>query len=353
MKALFVIGFALFHNLLFAQKLKSLIVDAKVHYGTVFIHTPSVKNIAGAKPRGAELEFSRQPVDTTAFNKCNCFPRNGIALTYFNFDNEILGTGTGISYFIEPSYKLNRSMQFNIRGSAGLIYVSNPYDAVKNPENKNYTTHINPYLQVGLGLGYNINDKLRVLLMGSFQHFSNGAFKEPNRGLNWITGSIGMLYNPNGTELPAYKKVAARSVIDKEIYVDAGILFVPKQGYNSKIMGQSKLIAGTFVQATKQYGRISAVTGGTEIYYNKLSLQSGDESRWVAGIHAGHSFILGRVNFSQQVGYHIYNSNSAASKIYLRYGLQYKISTHIVAGINLKAHADNADFSDFRIMYRF
>jgi hypothetical protein len=206
---------------------------------------------------------------------------------------------------------------------------------------------------VGIGVGYNINNKLRMQLMGSFQHFSNGAFKEPNRGLNWITGSVGMLYNPNGTKLPDYKKVSARSVIDKKIYVDAGILFVPKQGYNSKIMGQSKFIAGTFVQATKQYERISAVTAGTEVYYNKVTRQTGDESRWVAGIHAGHSFILGKVNFSQQIGYHLHNLNIAASKIYLRYGLLYHISTHIVAGLNLKSHADNADFTDFRIMYRF
>jgi hypothetical protein len=353
MKALFVFGFVLLYNLLIAQKTKQIIVGAKVHYGTVFIHTPSVNNIAGSKPYGAELEFSRQPADTASFNKCNCFPRNGIALTYFNFDNPILGTGTSISYFIEPSYKLNKLMQFNLRGAAGLVYVSKPYDAVKNPENKNYTTHINPYLQVGIGLGYTINYNLRMLFMGNFQHFSNGAFKEPNRGLNWITGSVGMLYNPNSTQLPGYKKVSAKSVIDKKIYFDAGVLFVPKQGYNSKIMGQSKFIAGNFVQATKQYGRISAVTGGAEVYYNKVALQTGDESRWVAGIHAGHSFILGRVSFSQQIGYHLYNSNDAASKIYLRYGLLYQISTHINAGINLKSHADNADFTDFRIMYRF
>jgi len=353
MKALFLICYILLHNILIAQESKKIIIGAKVHYGQVYIHTPVVKNVAGSKPYGVEIEFSRQPIDTASFNKCNCFPRNGIALTYFNFDNSILGTGTAISYFIEPSYKLSNSLRFNIRGAAGLIYVSKPYDVVKNPENKNYTTHINPYLQVGLGLGYNINDKLRMLLMGNFQHFSNGAFREPNRGLNWITGAVGFLYHPESTRLPDYKKVSAKSLIDKKIYVDAGVLFVPTQGYNSKIMGKSRVIAGTFLQATKQYGRISAVTGGMEAYYNKLTLQTGDESRSVAGIHAGHSFILGKLNFSQQIGYHLYNGDNKASKVYLRYGLLYPISRHIVAGINLKSHADNADFTDFRIMYRF
>ncbi len=340
--------------ILFAQKNNQSIVGVKLHYGSIFIHTPSVKNVAGSKPFGTELEFSRQPTDTLSFNKCNCFPRNGVAFSYFNFDTHILGHGFMLSYFLEPSYKLNKNLLLNVRGAAGLGYFSNPYNAIKNPENKSYTTHINPYLQAGIGIGYNLNKKLRLLLMGSFQHFSNGAYKEPNRGVNWITGSVGMLYFSQNTLLPGYAHISRKSIINKKLNIDAGILFVPQQGYNSKIMAQSKLIAGAFIQATKQYGRISAFTAGIEAYYNKIKKQTAEESKWIAGIHAGHAFLFGRVTFSQQLGYNIYNQTAGTTdKFYLRYGLLYRITNHLIAGINLKAHADNADFTDFRIMYRF
>ena len=206
MRLLFITYLLLYSIILPAQKdtlfNKQMVVGIKLHYGTIFIHTPSVKNVAGARPFGAEIEFSKQPMDITAFNKCNCFARNGISLSYFDLDNYILGKGVMISYFLEPEYKLNKNLQFNVRGAAGLTYVTNPYNFVKNPQNKSYTTHINPYLQVGIGIGYNLNEKIKMLLGASFQHFSNGGYKEPNRGVNWITGSIGLLYYSKNTSLP-------------------------------------------------------------------------------------------------------------------------------------------------------
>ncbi len=354
MRLIFITILFISSNNLSAQKIQQNVSGGKLHYGSIYIHTSSVKNVAGSKPYGVELEFSKQSMDTASFNKCNCFARNGVALSYFNLDNKILGSGVMVSYFIEPSYRLNKNLQLNVRGAAGLTYVSNPFDAIKNPENKNYTTHINPYLQAGLGLGYNLNKNIKLQLMGNFQHFSNGAFKEPNRGVNWITGSLGFLYYAQNTSLPYYPRVNKSSLnINKKTNFDAGILFVPRQGYNSKAMAQSKFISGAFVQLTKQYGRISAITGGAEAYYNKLKKQTGDSSRWVAGIQAGHSFIFGRVSFSQQIGLHIYKKTSEIDNFYLRYGLLYRITDHLLAGINLKAHQDNADFTDFRIMYRF
>jgi len=352
MHIIFITALIFVSPILIAQKNRQTVTGIKLHYGSIFIHTPSVNNVSGAQPFGTEVEFSRQPLDSVAFNKCNCFARNGIALSYFNLDNKILGDGVMVSYFIEPAYKLNKNLQLNLRGAAGLTYVTKPFHPIKNPENKSYTTHLNPYLQAGIGLGYSLNKNLKLVAMGSFQHFSNGAFKEPNRGVNWFSGSMGILYYSQNTSLPYYPRTR-KFVRDKKIKLDAGILFVPQQGYNSKLMAQSKFIYGAFTQGTKQYGRISALTGGIEAYYNKLKKQTGDEFRWLAGVHAGHVFIFGRVSFSQQIGVHIYNKTSDVEFFYLRYGLLYSITNHLLAGVNLKSHQDNADFTDFRIMYRF
>ncbi len=80
---------------------------------------------------------------------------------------------------------------------------------------------------------------------------------------------------------------------------------------------------------------------------------SGNETRTLAGIHAGHAFLLGKIIFNQQIGVHIYNKTADVKDFYFRYGLYYRMSKHFNAGINLKAHEDNGDFTDFRIMYRF
>ncbi len=331
------------------------VVALKLHYGTIYIHTQSVKNVAGARPYGVELELAKLDIDTAAYNKCNCYPRYGIALSYVDFDKAILGHGEMISYFLEPAYRISNKFKFNLRGAAGLIYASNPFNKIKNPVNKSYTTHINPYLQFGVGLSYNVTSHLSMAIIGSFQHFSNGGFKQPNRGVNWITGSVGFLYYSQNNNLPKYKSSSYKNWHNKKTDFDAGFMYVPKQGYNSKIMGQRKFLAGAFGQATKQYGRISALTGGVEIYYDKIeaaTINTNKRSALQAGIHAGHTFLFNRVSFSQQIGVQIIKENSDAGNFYFRYGLSYRFTRHLIAGINLKTHYDNADFSDLRIIYR-
>lgn len=332
------------------------VVALKLHYGTIVIHTPSVRNLAGSRPFGGELEFSKVDIDSAAFNKCNCFPRYGVALSYFDLDNPIIGHGIMMSYFIEPSYRLSNFLQFNLRAAAGLVYASNPFDSIRNIQNKSYTTHINPYLQVGIGITSIINRHFSVALMSGFQHFSNGGFKEPNRGVNWLTGSVGFLYSIENNVLPKYVRKPYRGWKYTHPEFDAGILYVPGQGYNSKIMARRTFLGGVFGQVTKPYGRINALTAGAELYYDKIepsSLTTIKRAPVQAGLQIGHVFLFNKVTFSQQLGFQLVKAGATAQDFYYRYGLTYKVSRHLIAGINLKTHSDNAEFADFRFAYRF
>ena len=342
----------------FSQKDSSDInvIALKVHYGSVFIHTPAVKNVTGSEPYGTALDLSKIRMDSASYQKCNCFSRYGIALSYFDFDNTILGHGEMISYFLEPSYRISNNLKFSMRAAAGITYDSNPYSKTKNPANNNYETHLNPYLQVGTGFNYNLSSHLSIAFMGNFQHFSNGGFRQPNRGLNWITGSIGFFYYTQNNKLTKYKHTRYVGWKSKKAWFETGILYVPTQGYNSKIMGQRKYLYGVFGQVTKQYGKVSGITGGAEIYYDEIQYSSVNKvkrSPAQAGIHAGHIFLFSRVSFSQQIGLQLIKENASANDIYLRFGLSYILTRHFEIGVNLKTHEDNADFADFRVMYRF
>lgn len=342
----------------FSQKDNSAInvIALKLQYGSVFIHTPRVKNVAGSHPYGAELDLSKIRMDSASYQKCNCFSRYGISLSYFDFDNAILGHAEMVSYFLEPSYRISNDLKFSMRAAAGITYASDPYSKTKNPANNNYDTHLNPYLQVGAGFNYNIAPHLSIAVMGNFQHFSNGGFRQPNRGLNWITGALGFFYDVQNNTLRKYKHTRYAGWKSKKAWFETGMMYLPQQGYNSKIIGQRKYLFGVFSQVTKQYGKVSGIIGGAEIYYDKIQYASVDKAKrsaLQAGIHAGHIFLFNRVSFSQQIGWQIIKESDAADDLYLRFGLSYMLTRHLEVGINLKTHADNADFADFRVMYRF
>jgi hypothetical protein len=246
------------------------VVGFKVHYGSVLVHSVAVQNISGSMPFGFEVEYSKQKINDSTWNLCDCYPRTGIAASYFNFNNKILGSGISMSYFLEPHYRLTNKSQLLLRGALGAIYASRPYEVNKNPDNHNYPSSFNPYLQIGAGLGYQLNHHTTLLAMGSLQHFSNGGFKQPNRGLNWMTASLGILYYPGNSLLPKFERRINRFWKGKRPELDIGFMYVPRQDYNSQTKAQRKYLFGGFAQLTKQVGRTNALTLGGEIYYSKL-----------------------------------------------------------------------------------
>ena len=80
-----------------------------VQYGFVFAHTESVQNTKGSYPYGVELLLSWQRNDQKTWDLCNCYPRKGLLLAYYNYDNDILGSGVASAYFIEPTYRLTKN----------------------------------------------------------------------------------------------------------------------------------------------------------------------------------------------------------------------------------------------------
>ena len=283
------------------------------------------------------------------------YVKTGWALSYFNYNLPLLGYGAIASRFIEPQYRIFKKLQFGVRASAGIAYLSNPNDADKNPENNNYALHINPYLHLGTSLNLQVSKHISAGLQSNFHHISNGNLQQPNKGINWITAALSLNYYPGNNTLPKYKRVHQNFWKKNKAVIQAGIFYTPRQGYFAKWMAQRKYAAGVFTQITKQIGGLSALTAGTEIYYNNFKQDANTaplKSGIVAGIHGGHVFLLGKVHFSQQAGFNIYNKIYFLPNFYHRWGLDYSINKKYTIGASLKANSDNADFFDFRMSLR-
>jgi hypothetical protein len=328
----------------------------KLYGGEVFVHSDAVKNIKGAKPYGIELEFAKQQTNYNSWNLSSAYVKSGWALSYFNYDNSIVGKGVIASRFIEPQYRITSNLQFLIKASIGAAYLSNPNDAVKNPTNYNYSLHLNPYLHIGGGLNLRLSKHSSIAFISNFHHISNGNIKQPNKGINWVTNALSFNYHPDNNLLPKYKRSHDGSWRNRQAELALGVLAVAHQGYNSKWKAERMSAVGLFAQATKQIGRTSAATVGTDIIFNNFRIDKTSEqpsSQTVIGIHAGHVFLLGKVRFSQQLGYAVYNKLSFLESFYHRWGINYQLGRHYSIGANLKANSDNADFFDVRFSYKF
>jgi hypothetical protein len=349
------------------DSLRQLVIGARYHSGFIFAHSIHVQNTKGTKPDGFEFEYSHRKTDSAAHAKYKCYPRSGFSFTYTDFNQWLLGQSYSICYFLEPNYRLGSRLNMNVRASAGFSYLSNPFDSVKNPENQTYSGHINNFLELGVGFSYPVSKHIAVYAMGNFFHNSNGGFKEPNGGMNYINASLGLYYYSYSNLLPAYKKEKDSSWKQQPLHVDMSLYFSPKGGYVSKTTPRRKLVIGGEVQLVKQVGNIDALTFGAEIYYDgglrsikKVFLIDSSSSSTLAGLLIGHQFLLNRFIFSQQLGVYVFkqtvqfneNYTNLYHTIYHRWGISYKLSEHWSLAINILVHNQIADFIDGRVIYR-
>lgn len=333
-----------------------LSIGMGAQYGFIFAHSPEVENTKGARPAGLELNLSWQKNDSAVWNLCNCFPRRGIMLAYYDYDNAILGKNYTAAYFLEPVYRLWKNTFFSFKGVAGFSYLTNPFDSIHNPANRSYSTHVSGYLLVGIGLWFRLHDRWWLNASVNYQHESNAGLRQPNKGINWPTAGIAVTYLRHPQ--PYYTGVRKKEKYWKDIPLrwDAGIFGIAKRTLNEHGDSRRRLLLGFSLQGSKQVGRINALTAGTEIFTDgalrlQLQLDSVSASATRAGLLAGHEFLLGRFIFSQQLGVYVFNPTSRFDPIYHRWGIQYLSNNNWGIGARLLAHRHIADFIDLRVIY--
>lgn len=331
-------------------------VGAGVQHGFIFAHSTAVQNTKGANPTGIEIIFGWQRNDTEAWDLCNCFPKKGLLLAYYDYDVAILGKSVNAAYYLEPFYKLSNRTFFSFKGMAGLSYLTNPFDSVNNPTNQSYSASVGAYLFVGLGLTFVLSENVWLSGNINYQHISNGGLRQPNKGINWPTAGISMIYQKNPR--PYYK--AHRSKIkfwkDYSPRWDLAVFGIAKRGTNESGQNRRMPLIGVGMQVGKQVGRLNMLTVGAETYYDRsLNMQikrdSINASAVRAGIMAGHEFLLGRFIFSQKLGVYLFDQTPYYDRLYHRWGIQYFVTKNISIGMNIKAHRHVADFVDLRLSY--
>ena len=327
-----------------------------LHYGSLIAHSQEVQNTAGARPYGLELQFTRQQTGARSYNLCHCYPRQGLLLSAYSFNSEVLGWGAMAAYLLEPSYRLGNRWMFSMRGAAGLAYGSKPYHPEEHPANQSYSTHVSAYLLYGLGLQYQLDARTALQVSANFQHISNGGMKQPNKGVNWPTVGLHLqryarplnLYNGSRHKDTAWRQLGWRK--------DLAIFGMAKRWLNDNGSSSRVAVAGAVLQVGKQVGSINHLSMGLEASYNgtinhRLKADTLAGNSWKLALVGGHEFLLGRFMFSQQLGWYLYQANPYYDRWFHRWGLLYRLRPSYWLGFSLKAHKHVADFVDLRLMY--
>ncbi len=336
---------------------KVTVLGVNLDYGFLIKHTPSLEKIPTAYPSGISVSWSKLLLTKNAWEFCNCFPRVGVDLGYWNWDNnDVLGHGILSMGFVEPYFRTQKKTNMFFRMGLGGAYLTEPYDEVTNPLNESYSTDLSFALMVGLGLNFRLDEYWNLQFLAKYNHTSNGGINTPNKGLNFPTLSLGVHKSLEPVIFPNLKKIGKREAPkDKDRFSIAHF-----SGWsNARVGDKDKFyVFGFMGKYSRWVGNRSALTGGTELifdYSRREQILSDDQNNNFvqAAATIGHEFWLGKVTFSQDLGIYYFNEYRINDDIYQRYTLAYNFNKHIFAGFSLKAHGHVADFIDLRIGYSF
>lgn len=327
------------------------------HYGFIIPHSDVIKEQANSNPWGFELDAALHLISEKSWKNFTSFPRVGATLSYINFNNpEVLGSAINLGAYFEPIIAVRNRLNFSFRLGLGISYLNRVYDVETNPENQFYSSPISFLLFVNGMINYRIRPHLQARAGFFYNHISNGGIKQPNKGINFPTASLGIEYILNPYDFRARVKEDWRLLYPERFKIKMALFGTAKTLNNED--NRRFGIIGTTVYGSYVVGRMSALTAGLEwvVDYSlreKLRRENLGNDFQKGSLNIGHDLLLGKFIFSQQVGLYLYRDFFDKPFYYQRYGLSYQINPHLFAGLQLKAHGDVADFMDFRVGYVF
>jgi hypothetical protein len=330
------------------------ILSLSAHYGTIFVHSKNVENTRFSRPVGIDFTFSKIKNDSVSYSICNCILHTGYGLNYFSYDNNILGHGLTSFYFLEPNFRVSNSILWNIKGIFGISVLSNPYHSSRNPNNMSYSLPVGAYLSMSSGFNVKFLPNFMLSTNLNYLHISNGGIQDPNMGINWITGSIGINYGLDKNFDFRKKRIYSKLPFSKYKRIDVSGFYsskIVKRGDKDRysVLGVSALYA-------YQLKQLHSLTASVEWHLDyslaeKQRRENKSRDMFFWGTALGHEFLLSRFIFSQQLGYYIQRPVGYYGNFYHRWGLNYKLRNNMQIGVNLKAHRHVAHFADVRIVY--
>ena len=355
----------LFSNFCFASndslwyKNTSYFLRTNLHDGFIWSHSASAEHSSNALVLGLEFELLRKRNDTfdSHFNKKGFL--TGFGINYFYFDNVIFGNNVNAFYTLESTFIKTKKLNFAVKANGGFNFVNNPYDKISNPLNRSFSSYINFYLGLGLVANYKINNANEISAKVMLNHFSNGGNKSPNLGVNFFTAALsyqiniapnvskpldlkkrnGPFESKNNWQIAAYATYKNTPVsLDKYFWVN-GIAVSYHHPFGLK-KAHALVVGAEFINDKSIEYRM---------WYDKRDSLNYQR----IGSLIGHEFLFHRFTWGQYFGVYLYKEVPYFNWIYHRHTISYKINKNWSLGVSLFANNQNANFTDYRVIYRW
>ncbi len=339
--------------------------------------------------QSASLQYGIETDGRKLWQQLYGYPTWGFGFYGVNFfDSEELGTPSAIYTFINaPIIKRFKRWSINYEVGFGLTYDWKKFDQNTNAMQYAIGSSNTVFIDAGLNIDVMLGKRFNFTGGFTFTHFSNGATRVPNLGINLVAPRFGLKYmfkpRPDfiKVEVPKYKNdweyivlLAASSKqlgykmiegFDTSYTAETYGVFTISTGINRQISHKVKFGAGIDLGLDGSYNSYIEYSSGND---NKR-INAGNGNKFAFGAYGSFELVVHKLSVIIQPGWYIYreewkipDSEPPAGTSYprrkpggsyQRIGLKYHVFDNVFAGINVRAYDFSvADYIEWNIGYR-
>ncbi len=331
-------------------------VAARYTRGMLIPHSKVMQGL----PRGAvqqlEIFYERQTSGRKDWHQHHALPawRAFFALTDFSNPQAV---GLGYTVGGEMSFPLVRTRHFQLsqNTSVGLGFFPRRYRRGIHENQPAIGSLLNYHIRFGFEGSFRLHKHLDLFAGLHFGHWSNGALKMPNLGMNVASFSLGLKGGWDLFYAGKQKKAFPRQPFTLLITASAGYKEIDPPG------GKIYPIASLYAEAGKRLTPKSGLSLGADFFYDgsiraktlyRQLPDKGERMNFRLGFHAGYEFFVHRFSAFFHFGVYALRYDRLTGILYQRIGLRYQLPKNISLTTALKSHMFTADCVEFGLGYR-
>lgn len=339
-------------------------IEVREKVGFLAAHHAGMAHLAQNVAVASEFSYFKQLNGSKIWQMSYRKPEVGATLFMGSVgNNEVLGRFAGLYGFAELSMINKKRYRMDFKFGTGFGYTNRPYDPISNPKNVAIGSHVNAMMCFALKQTICFQYSALTLAL-DMTHFSNGAFKVPNLGINLPYLSLGFqhYFNGNRNMTPTKDGISSLPLPPKDN-------FLTYQQWQWSVNGML-----SFKETMPIGGKKYPVYAGSLSLRNYVNAKSGVEVNLdiiskqalfnyepmveksqldilQVGISASYLLPLDRFNFVYGAGVYVRDRYRAEGPLYIRLGCRYYLSHRLSAFFGLKTHYAKADYLEFGLSY--
>ncbi|TVQ16656.1 MAG: acyloxyacyl hydrolase [Bacteroidetes bacterium] len=329
------------------------------HSGGIHAHHAQMRDYTKGLSPAFEIHAGFQTLGKHKWEHLYNFPAMGIG--YFRGypgKREILGTVNSGFLFMEFTTRERAAFSTRIKYSLGLAHFSQFHHPETNPDNQAIGTPFNVHFNANYSFLWRLSPHNHFTTGISFTHFSNGAYKKPNKGINIFDFNLGIRHYP-GEQKPRHETPQFGPGINPLPVYNLNVMYA--MGKMQKTIEPSQYNARSLSMNLSRQSDFTNRRGlGIDVFYDEYIKAEAKETRqaeafkeYIHGaVHLSHDIVFRNLSAIFNLGYYVFYYVEPYKPIFQRIGLRYEFSSGLMAGLSLKTHYAKADMVEWGLGYR-